>query len=180
MANNETAPATSNRANRIFAFMGVLKNRNRMFVLSPCGRLPSNARATNLIGSNRQTLRVALTAQTGFAICRMLVGHASCLPRQQSRMCRGVFAADTRYQRPGPRNCYGRRVAIAAKWFETAAKARVSRQSVRYDCAGKTPDWGRVGLPARRDGERRPTIGFTGGRREPSLACPTLRTRRRE
>jgi hypothetical protein len=42
-------------------------------------RVPSNALATrSLIGSNRQTLRVALTGQTGFAICWFLTARRSC------------------------------------------------------------------------------------------------------
>jgi hypothetical protein len=49
------------------------KNWNRMFVFASCARLPSNPRATNLIGSNRQTLPVALTGQSGFAICQLLM-----------------------------------------------------------------------------------------------------------
>jgi hypothetical protein len=38
-----------------------------------------------LIGSNRQTLRMALTGQAGFAICRLIAPHASCDGQRKKR-----------------------------------------------------------------------------------------------
>jgi hypothetical protein len=78
LANNEAAPATSNKANRIFAFMGVLKKETgcllRRHTPSPFQRLGDQI----LIGSNRQSLRMALTGQIGFMICRFPAWRGSC------------------------------------------------------------------------------------------------------
>jgi hypothetical protein len=87
LANNEAAPATSNKANRIFAFMGVLKKGEQDVYFAATRRFPSNALATKfLIGSNRQSLRMALTGQIGFTICGLIASSRSCQGQRRMRL----------------------------------------------------------------------------------------------